>query len=92
MKHQRHFQAAMQANGVYSVIKRAFCSRFSSIRAFVLVPSKSEKLTLEVSFKSRNLEDHVLLTRRNWRTGEESILYDGNFMGGEPIKKRHLRD
>lgn len=93
MKKQRHYTAAiMGQGGIYSALKTAFCSRFSSIRAFVMIPSKSEKLELTVTRDARSDSDHVTLMRRNWRTGEESQLYNGKLTGGIPLTKRLPRE
>lgn len=89
---KNHFTAAIMGNGLFSALRRATSSRFSSIRALVMIPSKSEKLELQVTHDARSGDDMVKLTRSNWRTGEETQLYNGIFTGGAPIRKRMPRD
>lgn len=93
MRKPRHYTAAIMGQGsIYSAIKTAFSSRFSSIRAFVMIPARSEKLELTVTRDARSDSDHVTLKRRNWRTGDEATLYNGDFMGGTPIMKKLPRE
>lgn len=89
---RNHYTAAIQGTGFYKSIRRACASRFGQIRAFVMIPSESEKLTLTVTRNAQEDTDTVNLTRRNWRTGEETVLYNGDFMGGTPKRKRLPRD
>lgn len=93
MMKPRFFAAAIQGQGgIYSALRHAFSSRFTTIRAFIMVPSENEKLTLSVSRDARTDENIVRLARKNWQTGEETLLYNGNFTGGKPIRKRLPRD
>ena len=89
---RNYFAAAIQGEGFFTALKSAWGTRFSGIRAFVMIPSKSEKLELNVTRSIRDDTDHVSLTRTNWRTGEETQLYNGIFTGGAPITKRLPRD
>lgn len=89
---KRYFAAAIQGAGFFTALRHTWGSYFSGVRAFVMIPSKSEKLELTVTRNMRNDTDQVSLTRKNWRTGEETQLYDGHFTGGTPTIKRLPRD
>lgn len=89
----KHFTAALQGQGgIYKALRSTWGTRFSIIRAFVMIPSRSEKLELKVQHNALNDCDLVTLTRRNWRTGEECTLYAGDIAGGKPKKKRLPKD
>lgn len=89
----KHYTAAMQGQGgIFSALRTAWASRFHSIKAFVMVPSISEKLTLSVHFSQQHDDDIVTLTSRNWKTGDERMLYHGSLTNGSPKKHRQLKD
>lgn len=90
---RKHYTAAVQGEGgIFSALRHTFSSRFTAIRAFVMIPSKSEKLELSVSRDARTDDDIVTLKRTNWHTGKENILYNGKLMGGVPINGRLPRE
>lgn len=72
------YQAAICGYGsIWNHIRQAFGTRFAGIKAFILIPQDQEKLELKVTFNVKFGKDVVTLIRRNWRTGEESVLYKG---------------
>lgn len=87
-----HYAGAIWGSGFFRALRTARASRFSAIRAFVMIPSKGEKLELSVTRRAKDDVDIVTLKRTNWRTGEETMLYNGNFMSGTPIVRRLPRD
>jgi len=89
---KRHYTAAIIGQGLRSNLRKAFASRFSSIRAIIMIPSESEKLELTVTRNARADTDTVTLIRTNWRTGETSDLYIGDVMGGKLRRGRLPRD
>lgn len=90
---RKYFTAAIYGtNRITKALRTTCASRFGHISAFVMIPSKSLKLTLQVTHHSREEADHVLLTVRDWRTGVTSILYDGILTGGTPKPHRLPRD
>lgn len=90
---KKRYSAAMQGQGgIISALAKAWASRFYSIRAFVLVHERSEKLELEVNYSLNDDADHVTLKRRNWHTGAESILYSGSLTNGTHKQQRNLKD
>lgn len=90
---KKRYTAALQGqSGHLMALRRTWASRFHSLRAIVLVCSRSERLELEIKHSAQADDDMVTLTRRNWHTGEETILYAGTLTGGTPKKKRQSRD
>lgn len=90
---RKTYQAAIQGYGnLFSALRTCCGNRFSSIRCFIMVPERHEKLELHVTRDARTGDDLVKLTRRNWRTGASSSLYDGKLTGGEPIRDRQQRE
>jgi hypothetical protein len=89
---KRYSAAIYGQGGMFSALKRAWASRFYSIRAIVMVAENNERLELLVTHNINTQEDHVSLKRRNWHTGAESILYDGSLTNGQHKKTRNLKD
>jgi len=89
---KQYTAAIMGQGGIFSVLRTAWASRFHAIRAFVMVPSISEKLTLSVHFSAAESDDIVELTRRNWKTGESSVLYRGSLTNGTHTKPKQMKD
>lgn len=86
----RHFCAGLSTHT--SAPRVAHTNLWGRIKAFVMVVSKQERIELTVRYSAADKEEIITLTRRNWRTGEETTLYNGFFTGGKPKKKRLPRD
>lgn len=90
---KKHFTAAIYGtNTMTKALRSTFASRFGNIVAFVMLPSKSIKLSLHAYHDARSGSDMVVLRTRNWSTGDESILYRGPVEGGVKLKGRTLKD
>lgn len=92
MANRTYAAGIMGYGGLFSAVRNAWGNRFSGVRCFIMLMERDEKLELHVTRDARSGDDHVTLTRHNWRTGNRATLYDGKFMGGTPTKKRHPRD
>jgi len=89
---KRYTGAMAGQGGILSSIAKAWASRFHSINAFIMIPDQCEKITLNIKHSTLADADIVTLTRRNWRTGAETILYTGRIDTGTPRRTRTLKD
>jgi hypothetical protein len=89
---RKHYAAILQGQGVITrPLIRLWSSRFSGIRARVLVPEESERLDLIV--KHNALTGHTVeLLRYNWLTQQTSCLYHGPLTNGTHERPRNQRD
>jgi len=82
----------MGQGGIFKPLRTAWTSRFTAIKAFVMVPAISEKLTLTVHFSTQLDDDVVTLKSRNWQTGIERTLYHGSLTNGTLKKIKQPKD
>lgn len=88
---KRYKAAIVGYGGAFKALKRAWSSRFSSIKSVIMIPELSESIRLEVSYDATREEDVITLHSRNWRTGQETILFDGSLRAGQLRHKRNKR-
>ena len=91
MSKKRYTAALIGHGSIIKSLKRAWCTRFGSIKTIVYIPDKNETVTFEIEYNIQH-GDIVTLTHRDNKSGRETVLFNGKPTHGRLKRKPHKKN